>query len=374
MTMSANRDGEPLVYQILTKIWENGSWVNSELETYSYNSQDSIQLILLQVWANNEWINSYQLEYVYDQNGTLTQNIYYMWDEEVGAWQLFGRSTPTYDPQTQLPTQILVEINIPPFGWMNSSISYFTYNAQNLISIYVEDSWEFESMSWVHHARNYYTYNNENLLIEDLHQYWVEGLYQDSNRDTYTYNGLGQLIEILNEYYGITRSWFPGSRTAYTYNPEDLLATELEEIYQSGVWQNSYQTVFTYDNNGTLVLELMQQWLAVRSWVDYSEKTYTYSGTVNIAENRPKPGVAKVFPNPANSVVNFIFDRELPGEVNMTLMDTKGSPVAKVTFSNHGGRNQQIMWDLPGNLVNGIYVFRLEAGDQVYSGHILVKR
>ncbi len=372
--MSANRDGEPLVYQILTKIWENGSWVNSELETYTYNSEDSIQLILLQVWENNEWLNSYQLEYVYDPNGWLTQNIYYMWDVDAGAWQLYGRSTPTYDPQTQLPTQILVEINFPPFGWMNASISYFTYNAQNLVSVYVEDSWEFESMSWVHQSRNYYTYNSENLLVEDLHQFWVEGQYQDSNRDTYTYDGQGQLILHLYEYFGITRAWFPGSRTSYTYSPEGLLESELEEIYQSGTWQNSYQTTFTYDNNGVLVLELMQQWAAVRSWVDYSEKTYTYSGTVDIVENRPATGEIKVFPNPASSVANFIIDSLSGAEMILTVTDLKGSRVSKEYFGHQGSGDQLITWKIPGGLENGIYVFRLDAGDQVYSGHILVKR
>lgn len=370
----AGRDGEPLVYQILTKIWQDGAWVNSELQTNTYDEDGNILLILMQTWIEGAWVNSYQLESVYDPNGQLTQNLYHMWDADAGAWQLYGRSTPSYDPVSQLATQILVEMNFPPFGWVNASVSYFTYNDQDLITLYVEDSWSFENMAWEHHSRIYYTYNGENYLIEDLRQYWVGDQYQDGDLQTYTYDGQGQLVQKLYEYFGFTREWLPGSRTTYSYNGDGLQSHELEEMYSIGVWQNSYQITFTYDAGGNLVTELRQSWGAERSWQNSMETTYTYTTTVGIDEPQPAQGQVKVYPNPAAHRINFECPGDLEGEKILIVTDQKGSQVARIRLPGNDQVNSMITWQVPGELNNGIYIYRLDAGGQSFSGQVLISR
>lgn len=370
--LQSGRNEEPLIYQVLTKVWLNDSWVNSELETHSYNEDDNLLLIVLQSWENDAWNNSYQLEYVYDQEGQLIQNIYSMWDAEAGAWQLFGRSTPTFDPVTNFVTQILVEMYFEPFGWINAAVSYFTYNAQDLVSLYIEDNWNLEIMDWEHLSRTYYTYNGEELLTEELLQYWVEDQYQDGDLTTYTYNGQGQLVQRLYEYFGFTREWLPGSRTTYSYDSDGLQSHELEEMYTIDSWQNSYQITYSYDANDNLVTALRQDWASGRSWQNSSETTYTYTTSVDIAEPHSADAPVSVYPNPASGIIHFASQDELKGDVVITIVDMKGSLVARLEIAGHD--SGPISWLIPAELNDGIYLYRVEAAGESVAGQLLIRR
>lgn len=374
LSTRATRDGDTLLYQELTRTWENGEWVNSELDTYTWDDEARIQAIVNQTWVNSSWRNSFKWESIYNETGLLHQNFYFMWDTLGNAWLDYGRVTFSYDPVTMLPTQALVEIYFEPFGWMNASRTFYTHNEQGLMTELVEDQWSFQYFDWEPHARWYYTYNGENLLSQELRQYWNEGQYQDSDRETYTYNAQGHLIQRLYEYFGITRAWIIGGRTTYSYNAAGLLTIELYEDYINGAWQNSRQDINSYDDNGNLILKLVQLWTGTRAWENAAETTYTYTSIVGVDESLSAMQQVRVYPNPAAVSVNFEIPHGLQGVVTMTIMDLKGAILAQIPVDTGALANNRLNWIIPGNTNNGVYFYRLAASGQVYSGQFLIRR
>jgi agmatine/peptidylarginine deiminase len=84
-----------------------------------------------------------------------------------------------------------------------------------------------------------------------------------------------------------------------------------------------------------------------------------------------------VSPNPFNTIVNFKFKLEKPASVNLSIYDVKGQLVTQRSqYFNSGTR--QINWDGKDEsgqqLPMGYYFYKLQTGDAVFSGKVLLAR
>jgi hypothetical protein len=80
------------------------------------------------------------------------------------------------------------------------------------------------------------------------------------------------------------------------------------------------------------------------------------------------------FPNPARSVVSFVFSLFSPGEANLTVYNVVGEKVATLADGHRETGLHQIRWVIPGNVRAGIYFYRLEAEGQSRRGRMVLTR
>jgi hypothetical protein len=80
------------------------------------------------------------------------------------------------------------------------------------------------------------------------------------------------------------------------------------------------------------------------------------------------------FPNPARSVVSFVFSLFSPGEANLTVYNVVGEKVATLADGHRVTGLHQIRWVIPENVRAGIYFYRLEAGGQSRKGRMVLTR
>jgi Pyruvate/2-oxoacid:ferredoxin oxidoreductase gamma subunit len=56
--------------------WDGNEWINSELKTTTYDSNNNAVLVLNQKWDQSEWENVSQAEYAYDS--IITKPVFYI--------------------------------------------------------------------------------------------------------------------------------------------------------------------------------------------------------------------------------------------------------------------------------------------------------
>lgn len=102
----------------------------------------------------------------------------------------------------------------------------------------------------MNHYRNNYTYNSNNQLLTKLEENPINNTLDSSTRYTYHYNTTGN---------------------------RDTTWVEIFDAYNTRTWRLAYREVNQYDNNGDLVLELVQSYdLNVGVWKEFSRTTIFY--------------------------------------------------------------------------------------------------
>jgi hypothetical protein len=85
--------------------WDGISWVNSELETFTWDGNDLLQEYLVQLWDANTWSNSEKKEYTYDEHGNNILVVHYY--EDGRTWLYNFRETITWSQNVSNNEQVL---------------------------------------------------------------------------------------------------------------------------------------------------------------------------------------------------------------------------------------------------------------------------
>ncbi|MBC8081695.1 MAG: T9SS type A sorting domain-containing protein [Hymenobacter sp.] len=191
----------------------------------------------------------------------------------------------------------------------------YIYNAQNLLTEYVQQLWSVSTYENAERAQS--TYDAQGNLTLDIYQEWVGNAWVTRNgvRFTSTYNPAGVLTSQVYESYDEgTGIWEPQGRALYTvdasnrwseiiaqrlsngsyvneerivnitwYNWTKLLPSyyEVQEWdVASGTWNDSFRSSSTYQPNGSSV-EISQYLAAPNTWINESRITSTYDNFGN---------------------------------------------------------------------------------------------
>ena len=108
--------GNMLTY--LRQYWENGTWVNSSLYSYTYDANGNMLTGLFQDWENGVWVNSSLYTHTYDANGNKLSYLWHNWEN--GEWVNFYLFISTYDVNGNMLTELYqVRENV---DWVNSKL------------------------------------------------------------------------------------------------------------------------------------------------------------------------------------------------------------------------------------------------------------
>ncbi len=92
---------------------------------------------------------------------------------------------------------------------------------------------------------------------------------------------------------------------------------------------------------------------------------------VSTEENVLSPTTVKAFPNPANEVVNIIYDLNSNADVSIRIMDIQGRVVSEINENQTAGG--QFIEVNTSELSAGTYFYTVQGGDQTLNGKFVVR-
>ena len=212
-------NSDATIRETLFQVWENNAWVDFQKTvytysatkkvltettqvtfeditmdwgkvTYTYNQMDSLETELTQSvnLLTGQLGNSTLDTYSYNTDGTLNQSVTQTWSL-AGAWENESRVTNTYDNAKKV-TSDLSEKWVDN-AWVNDTRTTYTLTAGGLLQESLEELWDGEK--WVNFAKDSYTFTGSQQLQQIVSQEWTAESSQWTNtwRVTFTFGPTG---------------------------------------------------------------------------------------------------------------------------------------------------------------------------------------
>jgi hypothetical protein len=136
-----------------------------------------------------------------------------------------------------------------------------------------------------------------------------------------------------------------------------------------GVWYDNGTSIFvTFTFAMSLSGNLPADGANLKAIIDFMETQIVNTNEVNVAQLN-----AVAYPNPASDVVNIMLETQKSGTVNLQITDALGRVVNTVQRDLPAGM-QQIAWNVPQNLANGMYQVHLQTEEGIQTLKIAVQR
>jgi hypothetical protein len=240
----------------------------------------------ISVWENNNWIDTARITNTYDNNGNVIKSA--------------------------------MDIrNISNSGWTNFSLATHELNANSTINNTITQLWNDDTKQLENATKHIFTYDDSKRILTQKMQMWMDPDWMDYYLTTNTYNGSGQILkELVQMYSFFPAGWSNSSQTDYTYNPDGTehqsisqnwnigeskwensqrftsfyndakqVTSGLTEDFSTGSWVNNYQTIMTYNADGSMKEMLSQNWNSSGSnWIDDEMDTYSYTDKDHISQ------------------------------------------------------------------------------------------
>ena len=273
VTYENDFSGNPL--EVLTQEWENGTWENESLVSYTYDNNDLLSEVIAQEWENGGWENVQKMSYNF--TGESYTIITYQWN---GGWSVDELYTITYDFSGNY--EILIQY-MQGGAWQNDEKQTYTVNAN---------------------------YQLDNMLDQD----WVNNAWQNDELKTYQYDG--ELVSAISIQEWNNGAWADEAKVNYTYQNGNATYAIYQE-WNGSQWVNANGEIemFYAENAESEIFE------------DANEVNVQYVDLTSVAENQVK--AFSLFPNPVSE--NIVISGE--GFQKAEIYNTVGQKVMETTMS-----------------------------------------
>jgi hypothetical protein len=229
-------------YNLLSSVeqlWNGSAWVNDQQVTYTYNL-NRVTGELWQQWTGTAWVNDTYYTTSYDANGNITLELAQIWNGS---------------------------------AWQNDFQSVYTYDSNNNQITFTQKIWD--GSAWGNSYQEISAYNTDRNRTDKLSQFWDGSAWINAFRDKYTYNTGKKLINMLEESYVDVDVWENFSQTLFTYDANNNITNELEQVWNGSGWDNSTNYIYVYDANNNQKTKIIQTWNGA-SWIQSVLSSFTF--------------------------------------------------------------------------------------------------
>ena len=230
---------------------------------YGTNSQSSTTSTY--ETATSSWVNSTKIETTFDINLNPTLQINYSWDKAGSQWKYSSKEEAVYNGS----------------GNMTSSIYYL---------------WNTITSQWSGYNKSEYTYDlSGNILTDTQYDYnIVTSTWENTFKTEYAWTGGVNTHDITYEWNAVlpVPAWENSSKSIYTYNTEGKISIEVSQAWDKTLstpdWVNSDKTEYSYDASGRITSYIDYVWdteLATPAWVGSSKTEINYDAQGNIIQD-----------------------------------------------------------------------------------------
>ncbi len=184
-------EGEAVLDSALSEYYdEMGSWNNSSLRIYTFNTDS--ETILYQYWddSNSDWINSRRNNYYLNSDGLDTLYVREYYDTEDSTWFYDYRESTDYNSDGQTTEYITQAYDTTSDEWYNLDKTTMTWNG-----FYIESEknymWDFDSDTWVLTRSVERTFDSDDNMTSYTYKNYDEGNLTYGYKREYEYDSEG---------------------------------------------------------------------------------------------------------------------------------------------------------------------------------------
>lgn len=327
-------------------VWNDttGNWIYNYNEKYNYDQYGNLEFTEIYLWNSikNEWefkSGKSKSEYTYNASGKVTEQIYSVWNSEIGDWQYAEKNE-------------------------------YSWDAQNRLILHINSIWNTERNEWIKIKKLSYSFDSEGRYILDSNSYWNEEKNDWRITSLYEWGWDFNDYQILNsnlQWSGFADSYW-GEKTEQQLNEKGQILWEI-----SYSWDNSLQNWLvinkitrSYTDEGLMDTISHSNWdNGIKEWVGITRLIYFYSGTVGVKEISHVSSV-KIYPNPASDYINIEVTAGNQ-ESHFELFDLNGKLLISKSVSNSDQIELQ-------TFKNGIYPWKITSSEKSFSGKLVIKK
>jgi hypothetical protein len=331
----------------VTQSWNgtSGMWDPQTKVIYFYDSTTGqLTSSINETWSGSGWVNASQDLFTYDVSG----NVY---SDENKTWNTI---TNAFDP---------------------SSILYYFYSGGNLTTL-VGKTYSATLMAYDFSYKFDYTYTSGHLT-STTYRLWNSGTssWVDIYRYTNEYDGSGNRLTNLYAVFS-GGNWVPDTLHVYSnFTSSHLPRTEVVQLWSSvdSSWKNQWQFTEAYNSTDQLTATMrMSRNASDLFWeltAGDNRSAYYYGAYSNAGVNNTAASVeANVFPVPAQNMVFVDLKWKEAQAATLSLTDLQG----RVIRSWGANGAQSHMSVLVNDLANGVYMIKINAGNDVIVKRVVV--
>jgi hypothetical protein len=356
---------ESLLSRYEQDIWiGEDNWFNNYYEDYTYTTIDGNRYIS-EIITFDE---GEMLRFVVSYDGTDLNQV----DEYVMAgddWELEARSEFDYDGTDFTETYLVME-----GGSLENDYRMIFHNTSP--SDYYGLITKEEFLIQLYSASLFYLQSDLPGMTE---QYWDGSGWVNDFRTLRTEEvnpteDVARLLNFTSSYY--EGSWIPETLVSISFNDRDEVMQALQSDYDEFIedWYVDFREVYEYDTVGNpevitassldetndVFVPVFRLLMTFDTTVDVDEETLSVPNAFTLGN---------AYPNPFNPTTNVPFELNRSGHVTLQAFDMLGRQVATLINEPLAAGTHTVAFDA-GNLASGIYMLRLQSGNQVQTSRV----
>lgn len=166
-------------------------------------------------------------------------------------------------------------VPIPDDGSRNDQRTFTNYDDAQRIAEVIQQEWLITG-AWANTQRTLYTYTDEGRTIRRVLQFWEDGMWNLTTRETETYNINNELSSLMFERWGEENDWVPERRESFTYENNQRTRWVSQVWSGKNGWEYEWQFNFFYDEQETLIDISFDTWTR-NGWVIHRQITNEYT-------------------------------------------------------------------------------------------------
>ncbi|MEP3838863.1 MAG: T9SS type A sorting domain-containing protein [Algibacter sp.] len=338
----------------IPEVWENDTWdgtnwnlISQTTFTFNSNCLATEGLSKFMDFGGSGMLeNASFLTLTYNSNDLPVESINQLWNEETSSWEDQLKTEFIYTG-----TNLTQYIN---YDWLNntweqSNRELNTYNASNLLTENITQTWDETNMVWMNNTKTEYTYNPNDTfnIVTIYHRDNSNGNWVNDTRETYNYTG--NLLSSKKSDTWNTSAWENDRISNYSYDSNNFLIETLKTKWDGATYENENRILQTNNSDGFPTEMINQTWF-FGSWLSASRDRRTYPSCASLSIKDVAKSELKIYPNPTKNELNI--NNKTPGLVSIT--DLNGRQIKSFIHKNNTTRFDT------SKISNGVYLLRFE--------------
>lgn len=335
--------------EIKTWHYDGAVWaVTDRLTDYTYNASGNILSYTDQV--GNDiigWTNSARYTFTYDANDQLLTYLNESWNGS--AWAPSFSAIWEYDANGNVVRET------------RDNLRYlYSYNAEGLLETVLDQ--QLDAGIWNNQKQNVYSYAPGDTKVASITtNNWNGGAWETYSRSSYTYDGNGDEAIELEELWAGT-AWESLQRQVNTYDANHNNIYWIVQFYNSGIWEDYLRSVSTYDSESNILNVNWDVWLGTE-WATQNLFHHYYGEFVSTGA--PRTANFQLFPNPTTGAVTLQGENLAQAQV----FDQQGRLVRSIALNGLERSTLQT-----GNLAPGNYLIQVQGANGEMGSKLLQVR
>lgn len=412
----------------------SGEWEPSGRQVTTRDDQNRATENRFENWdpdANGgagDWMPAQRSVNTYNDQGRLLTNTTEIFNEDTGEFEIFFRTTRTYDGSGELVLERIFESAL--FGPLALSIRRaFEYNQNQDVTRELIQSYDDVSASWVNSGLELNTYDENGEEVENLEQDWDEtanagsGDWVNDERTVtaFTPNSSDPTLTVETEQVWDSGDWLNVEREVVEVSASAPHLTETEQFWDpnapgksgsqgawindkrtqatiegsfptvsvdqvwdpaagggAGDWVNEERDSITLDPDRGVITESLTELWDGAAFVNDSRLLMTYvevggGNPTSVAGERVVAGfeLRGNYPNPFTSTTRIQFQLATTEHVTVEVFDMLGRQVVSLLDEQLTPGSHEVSFDAR-SLPAGLYVYRLAAGEQSVTANMVL--